>query len=131
MTRFNRQFIVAVVEDDAGFGRAIENLLNSAGFTTSRYDSAEMFLGSGGDRVPDCLVLDLCLPGMSGLELYRKLIEQRVFVPAVLLTADHDPDGRLRAKALAAGMLGVLHKPFDGDALVHFIQKVRENQASR
>jgi FixJ family two-component response regulator len=124
MARAKRQFIVAVVDDDAGTREAIESLLNSAGFRTSGYGSAEMFLCSRSARSAGCLVLDLRLPGMSGLDLYRKLIEERISVPALLLTADNDHDGRLRAEALAAGMLGVLHKPFDGDALLHFVQEV-------
>jgi CheY-like chemotaxis protein len=62
------------------------------------------------------------LPGISGLQLYRQLIQRRKRVPAILLTADWDSDGRLRAEASAAGMLGILYKPFDADTLIQLIR---------
>jgi FixJ family two-component response regulator len=114
--------LVVIVDDDAGVREATESLLNSAGFATACYESAEAFLGARLGRKARCLVLDLHLPGMSGLELYAAIRAEGLGTPVILLTATHDPGGELLAGALSAGIAGVLYKPFDGDALVSLVQ---------
>lgn len=130
MATGKRRPFVAVVDDDGGMREATVSLLNSAGFRTSAYWSGEAFLRSRRARKTDCLVLDMRLPGMSGLQLYRTLRAEGFEAPTVLLTADHDRGGRLRTEALAAGILAVLYKPYDGDTLVDFVQAALEKQSS-
>jgi len=130
MATGTRRPFVAVVDDDVGMREATEALLNSAGFRTSAYSSAEAFLRSRRARKADGLVLDMRLPGITGLQLYRKLREQGLAVPTVLLTADRDRGGRLHTEASAAGILAVLYKPYDGDTLVNLVQAAFEKQSS-
>jgi FixJ family two-component response regulator len=103
---------------------ATQALLGSAGYRTSGFRSAEAFLRAARGRSAGCLVLDMRLPGISGLQLYSELKDSGVVVPAILLTADSDRGGRLRAQALAAGMLALLHKPFASDLLLDLVQQV-------
>jgi FixJ family two-component response regulator len=124
MAKTKERFWVAVVDDDAGMREATQALLRSAGFRTSGFRSAETFLRSARARSAGCLLLDMHLSGISGLQLYSKLEDSGAVVPAILLTADSDRDGRLRARALAAGMLAVLHKPFASDVLLDLVQQV-------
>jgi FixJ family two-component response regulator len=123
MAKRKEQFWVAVVDDDAGMREATQALLRSAGYRTSSFRSAEAFLRAAPARSAGCLVLDMRLPGINGLQLYSKLRDSGVVVPAILLTADSDRDGRLRALALAAGMLALLHKPFASDVLLDLVQQ--------
>ncbi len=125
MPRHKHQLVV-IVDDDAGVREAIESLLNSAGFATVCYESAEAFLGARVGRKARCLVLDLQLPGMSGLELYAAIRAEGLGTPVILLTATHDPDGELLVETLGASIAGVLYKPFDGDALVSLVQAAIE-----
>jgi FixJ family two-component response regulator len=122
MAKTKRQFWVAVVDDDAGMREATQALLHSAGFRSSGYRSAELFLRSPRAHSAGCLILDLHLPGMSGLQLYSTLRTRGPAAPGILITGTHDPDGKLRAEALAAGMLGVLHKPYDSETLLQLVQ---------
>jgi FixJ family two-component response regulator len=124
--RTHKHQLVVIVDDDAAVREAIESLLNSAGFATVCYESAEAFLAARLDRKAGCLVLDLHLPGMSGLELYAAIRDEGLGTPVILLTATHDPDGELLAGALGSGIAGVLYKPFDGDALVSLVQAAIE-----
>ncbi len=121
-----KQSFVAVVDDDVSVREAIVALLNSAGFTTLGYPSAEAFLRSKRARKARCLLLDMRLPGKSGLQLHCQLREQGRDTPTFLLTADHDRDGRLRAQALDAGIVAVLYKPFDAEALVRLVKSAFE-----
>jgi FixJ family two-component response regulator len=124
MAKQKEQFWVAVVDDDVGMREATQALLGSAGYRTSGFRSAEAFLRPARARSAGCLVLDMQLPGINGLQLYSELRNRGVVVAAILLTADSDDDGRLRARALAAGMLAVLHKPFASDLLLDLVQQV-------
>lgn len=121
MAKTKRQFWVAVVDDDAGMREGTQALLDSAGYRSSGYRSAEAFLRSQRARSAGCLILDMQLPGMSGLQLYRTLRARGLTAPGILVTGANDREGRLRADALAAGMLGVLHKPFQGDSLLQLV----------
>ena len=124
----NRHFFVAIVDDDAGVRRAIQNLLSSDGFRTRGFSSAEQFLRSRDGRRAGCLILDVQLPRMSGLALQRDLQAQGSTIPVILVTAAGvDPGGRRRQRA-RAGTLAVLAKPFDPERLLQLVRSVFEAQ---
>jgi FixJ family two-component response regulator len=109
-----------VVEDDEGMRTAIRRLLEAEGFEASLFDSAEALLAADVTSQAQCLVLDIHLPGMSGLELQRHLVGAGTTLPVVFITAhDWSP---IRQQALASGD-GYLAKPFSGEALVEAITR--------
>ncbi len=107
---------VLVVEDDASMREAIERLLGAAGFEAVAYASAEALLEGGGARDAACVISDLRLPTMSGLELLAELRERGEGQPLILITA-FDAPGR-GADALRRGAAAYLVKPFHGTALL-------------
>ena len=115
---------VVVVEDDPSMREAIERLLRTAGFGCATYDSADALLAQGLERNSGCVISDLKLPGMSGLELIAALRERRIALPFILITA-HDAPG-LRERAIAHGATAYLAKPFRGTALLAAVRGVLE-----
>ena len=111
---------VLVVEDDDGMREAIERLLNAAGFTTAVYASAEELLAVGSVGADACVVSDLKLPAMSGLELLAHLRRHNWRGPLILITA-HDSPG-VRKAAKQSGVAGYLAKPFLGTTLLAAIR---------
>jgi FixJ family two-component response regulator len=112
---------VVVVDDDASVGRAIKRLLRSVGIAADTFASGDEFLDTMSSMPsyrPDCVILDVQMPGSNGLEVQRRLAGQAV--PVIFITA-HD-DAGVRDEALAAGAVAYLRKPFN-DAL--FIRTVR------
>jgi FixJ family two-component response regulator len=122
MAKRKRQFFVAVVDDDAAMRAATRDLLNSNGFRTQGFSSAEQFLRSRHGCKAGCLVLDMRLPGMSGLELQRELRVMGLAIPAIFATAEDDVDGELQIRILQAGAVAVLRKPFDPGQLSRLVQ---------
>lgn len=110
--------IIGVVEDDESVGLAIRSLLRSLGFRVEVFGSAEALLGFSGDLA--CLIVDVRLPGMSGLDLQQRLVAARVGLPIVFISAHDDPVSR--EQALAAGALAFLRKPFSEDALMNAVR---------
>ena len=121
MTTRSPQF-VAIVDDDANLSTAYADLLRSAGFAVKMFPSAEEFLQRARREAIRCLVLDLGLSGMSGLELLRHLRANGWSTPIVCVTAQADPDGKLAKRVLEAGAQTILFKPFDSEALLHLLQ---------
>jgi FixJ family two-component response regulator len=111
---------VLVVEDDDSMRQAIEQFLNAAGFGCEAFSSATALLAHGVDQESVCVVSDLRLPGMSGLELLGALYERNGSTPFILITA-HDAPG-LREKAMRCGAAAYLTKPFRGTALLDAIK---------
>src|SRR5260370_42065170 len=111
--------LVAIVDDEKAVCRAIGRLVISAGFESKPFSSAEEFLRSCRERRPDCLILDLRLPGMSGLELQQQLATDQCRIPIVFVSAHDDP--AFRRKALQSGAVAFLGKPFDDEALLEAI----------
>jgi FixJ family two-component response regulator len=105
-----------VVEDDPGMRTALEKLLAAAGIRAATFPSAEALLDAGGPGAAGCLVLDIRLPGLSGLELYRELRARGPVPPVIFITAFDDPSVRREAGRLGAA--GYLIKPFGGRELV-------------
>src|SRR5579883_3453149 len=96
-----RPTITAIVEDDPSVRKSLKRLLNAHGFVTEGYASAEAFLDAGAERRTDCLVLDLQLPGMSGIAFRRQLTALGATLPVIFITA-LDEDG-LEQEAVPAG----------------------------
>jgi FixJ family two-component response regulator len=109
--------LVAVVDDDISVRESLESLINSVGLEVRLSASAEEFLNSAHPRKADCLVLDVRLPGMSGIELHRHLMSQERKVPVIFITA-HASDNRARSEAASDWTVAYLTKPFDEDELL-------------
>ena len=112
--------VISVVDDDGSLRRSLKNFLRSVGFRVETFASAEEFLTSAQRETTGCLVLDLRMTGMSGLDLLRHLAAAKVRVPAVVLTAHGDEE--IRQRCLGAGAVAFLDKPFRGDALLDAVQ---------
>ena len=112
--------VIAVVDDDESLRRSVGNFLRSAGFRVETFASAEDFLGSARRESAGCLVLDVRMTGMSGLDLLRHLAAGNARVPAVVLTAHGDED--IRQRCLGAGAVAFLDKPFHAEALLDAVQ---------
>jgi FixJ family two-component response regulator len=110
---------VLLVEDDDSMREAIERLLGAGGFECAAYPSAEAMLSAGADQGAACVVSDLKLPAMSGLELLAQLRERGGKIPLILITA-HDAPGQ-REDALRRGAISYLAKPFRGTALLEAV----------
>ena len=113
---------VAIVDDDAGLRDATRSLLASVGYRVVTYESAEEFLESPGSRGTGCLVLDIGLPGMTGLELQQFLIDSRLRIPIVFMTANYHYAGNIRELAMRAGAQAFLGKPFDDRELLAAVE---------
>ena len=112
---------ISVVDDDVSMRQAIKGLLKSAGFHAEVFASAEEFLNSGRLSGTACLILDVRMPGMSGIELQERLIASGRMVPIIFITAHADEQER--ARALERGAVDCLQKPFTDDALLDAIAK--------
>jgi FixJ family two-component response regulator len=109
--------LVEVVDDDVSVRESLESLISSVGLEVRVSASAEEFLSSAHPRKADCLVLDVRLPGMSGIELHHHLMSQRRNVPVIFITA-HTSDSGARAEAASDWTVAYLTKPFDEDELL-------------
>jgi FixJ family two-component response regulator len=109
--------LVAVVDDDISVRESLESLIRSVGMQVKLFASAEEFLSAAQNGKADCLVLDVRLPGMSGLELHRYLLGQNYKLPAIFITA-HASDDRARLEARSDWTVAYLSKPFGEDEFV-------------
>lgn len=112
---------IAIVDDDIGMSRAIERLLLTSGWESRTFVSAEDFLGSGSFGDLEFLILDIELPGMSGLELHEHLVATGISLPSIFITAHDRP--WLREKAKLAGAVGYFAKPFEGRLLIEEVRR--------
>ena len=112
--------LIAIVDDDESIREAIQSLLRSVGFRAKTFASAEQFLQSDQIETTACLILDVRMPGMSGLELQRRLMATQCRIPIVFVTAHGDEEARSRA--LQEGAVEFLLKPFSEEALLNAIQ---------
>jgi FixJ family two-component response regulator len=111
---------VAIVDDDDLMRGALQGLLKAAGFPAQAFASAEEFLQSGQQHHSACLIADIRMPGMSGLELQARLNEEKVRIPTIFITAHGD--SRMRMQALRAGAVEFLAKPFDDEILLDSVR---------
>ncbi len=112
--------LVAVVDDDISVRESLESLISSVGLEVRVFASAEEFLTSAHPRKPACLVLDVRLPGMSGIKLHRHLMSQEYKVPVIFITA-HASDNGARSEAASDWTLAYLTKPFDEEKFLDAI----------
>jgi FixJ family two-component response regulator len=112
--------LVVVIEDDAAERKALGRVLRAGGFATAAYASAEEFQAFPPAQRPLCLVLDVRLGGMSGLDLQRMLNAERSTLPVIVVTAHDDPG--IRSEAERLGCRAYLRKPFEGRALLELLR---------
>jgi FixJ family two-component response regulator len=120
MGREKTQKMVAVIEDDESYRVAVQRLLKSEGLSVESFGSAEDFLNSGQQHETGCLITDIRMPGMSGLELQSKLNSDHCPIPTIFITAHGDES--MRMQAMRGGAVKFLTKPFDGDTLLEAIR---------
>jgi FixJ family two-component response regulator len=125
MARMPNKPVIAIVDDDESVRDAMMSLMRALGFLAEAFPCAEDFLKSGRIQRTSCLIADVRMPGMSGLELYRRLVASGKPIPTVLITA-HSDDG-VRARALNAGILCYLTKPFREDDLLGCIRSALDH----
>jgi|SRR5712671_7124342 len=111
---------VAIVDDDDSMRDALQGLLKAVGLPAQAFASAEEFLKSGQHRHTACLIADIRMPGMSGLELQAQLNAEHCRIPTIFITAHGD--AKLRMQALRAGAVEFLAKPFDDEALLESVR---------
>jgi len=109
--------LISVVDDDASVRESLESLIRSIGFAVKVFASAEEFLNSPRVLETNCLILDVRLPGMDGIELHRHLLAKKWKVPVIFITA-HASEEHLRSQALRNGAVDYLIKPFTEEALL-------------
>jgi FixJ family two-component response regulator len=107
---------VAIIDDDESLRLALVGLVRSVGFDARGYASAESFLASGDAKRFACIVTDIQMPGMSGIDLKLHLAAKGCPLPVIMITARPEPG--LEEKALAAGAVAFLRKPFEASALI-------------
>lgn len=111
--------LISIVDDDASVRRSLEDLLMSVGIPAESFGSAEEFLQSNKRYQTACLITDLQMPGMSGLELQKKLVTEGWKVPTIVMTAHHDAE--IPVRALRDDAIAFLCKPFDEGVLLQLL----------
>jgi FixJ family two-component response regulator len=117
--------LVAIVDDDDLMRSALQGMLKSVGLPSQAFASAEEYLKSGQQHQTACLIADIRMPGMSGLELQAKLNAEHCRIPTIFITAHGDT--KMRMQALRAGAVEFLAKPFDDEALLGSVRAALEN----
>jgi FixJ family two-component response regulator len=115
-----RTAVIAIVDDDRSVREALASLVRSLGYGAMTFEGAEDLLKSKRRRRVSCLIADVQMPGMTGLELHNRLVTSGEPIPTILITAF--PDERARERALADGAVGYLSKPFDENDLLACIR---------
>jgi FixJ family two-component response regulator len=109
--------LVSVVDDDVSVRKSLDRLIRSARLEVKVFASAEEFLDSDRPCDADCLILDVRLPGISGIELHRHLLASKCELPVIFITA-HESDDRARLVAASDWTVAYFNKPFSGDELL-------------
>lgn len=120
--------LVAIVDDDASVRRSTRRLIRSLGYRAEAFESAEEFLASGQATTTACLILDVRMPSMDGLELQRRLVDSDPPIPIVFITAQASEEEERRA--LRVGAVAFLRKPVDKDVLLRVLGAVLEKPVS-
>ncbi|MBV8338130.1 MAG: response regulator [Alphaproteobacteria bacterium] len=119
--------VIAIVDDDESVREALTSFVRSLGYAAIAFERAEDLLSSTRRHGVSCVITDVQMPGMTGLELYHQLVKSGQPTPTILITAF--PDERMRERALRAGVIGYMTKPFSEDDLVACIRSTLEPQS--
>jgi FixJ family two-component response regulator len=111
--------LIAIVDDDESVLRSLQDLIESDGLTALCFGSSEQFLGSEARNRAACLIADIRMPGMSGLQLQERLKAERSEIPIIFITAHGDP--KMRIRAMRDGAVELLSKPFDDEVLLEIV----------
>jgi FixJ family two-component response regulator len=125
MNTEEKNILIAIVDDDDLMRTALQGLLKSVGLPAQAFASAEEFLESGQQHQTACLIADIRMPGMSGLELQARLNAERCRIPTIFITAHGDT--KMRIQALRAGAVEFLAKPFDDEVLLENVRAALES----
>lgn len=120
--------LVAIVEDDPASRKTLHRVLRMGGYEAALYTSAEEFLSSPPTPAPLALVLDVNLPGISGLDLQRRLKDEGSRIPVIIITAFDDAGGREQAERL--GCVAYLHKPCEAEAILALLRSLGDDARS-
>lgn len=115
-------FLISVIDDDDSFRSALVEALRSLDYDARGFESAEGFIAADGKRACDCVITDIHMPGMSGLDLKQLLAARGATTPVILITARAEPG--LEAQAAGAGAVCLLRKPFVTDDLIDCLERV-------
>jgi FixJ family two-component response regulator len=121
--------LIAIVDDDQSVQSALQDLIESEGLFTLCFGSAEEFLDSGAQNEAGCLIADIRMPGMSGIELQGKLKADRCRIPIIFITAHGD--AKMRIQAMRDGAVEFLTKPFDNTVLLETVHAAVEDYAKK
>ena len=116
-----RSPLVAIIDDDEALCSSVVDLMRSIGYCAEPFVSAETFLMSSSLFLFDCVIADVHMPGMSGLNLVQRLQDRGYMTPVILITAL--PDRRLDDEAISVGAQCLVRKPFESKALLHYVAK--------
>ena len=116
-----RQPLIAVVDDDASIRRALLRLLRTSHYRAESFESSFAFLESIVERMPDCVILDVQMPLMTGIEVQQRLLQIDKPPPVIIITAHDEP--KTRERCIALGAVRYLRKPIEGDLLIDAIDK--------
>jgi FixJ family two-component response regulator len=119
-----RDAVIAIVDDDPSVREGVESLIRSSGWRAKTFASAQEFLARPRTEAPNCLILDLQLPGLTGLDLQKQMADVGLEIPIVFLTGHGNIPASVRA--MKAGAVEFLTKPFDDEELLHAIQEAIE-----
>jgi FixJ family two-component response regulator len=112
-----RVSLISIVDDDDALRNSLDDLIRSIGFRTQGFSSADAFLSSNQARDTACLILDVRMPGMNGIDLQRQIVAANWRIPIIFITSHADDDAR--ARALKAGAVAFLYKPFREEELLN------------
>lgn len=117
--------IIAIVDDDESVRTSLDSLVRSVGYRAQMYQHAEAFLASSGPSVSSCLISDMQMPGMSGLQLYEQLTARGIHIPVIFITGH--PNDFLAMHPVILKAAGYLHKPFDAQKLITCIKSALQD----
>lgn len=124
MAKQGKSKLIAIVDDDESVRVALEDLMQAVGLPAKAFASAEQFLESGQQFEASCLIVDVRMPGMSGLELLATLDAAQCQIPTIFITAHGD--AKMRMQALRSGAVEFLSKPFNDDVLLENVRAALE-----